>query len=160
MNKLILTGLLAAVALPTAASAVTIADVREERHDLRGEQQELREAIRSGDRGDIRDERRDVADARVEYREERQDYTRTTGDRRYTAGRYQAPRGHAFRQVQYGQRLNRAFIAASYLIAQPARYGLAALRTAQYRWVRHGNDAALVEMRTGRVIAIQRHLFW
>ena len=51
-------------------------------------------------------------------------------------------------------------LAASYLLSQPSRYGLAALRTGQYRWVRHGNDAALVEMRTGRVIAIQRHLFW
>ncbi|MBC7987845.1 MAG: RcnB family protein [Sphingomonadaceae bacterium] len=160
MNKLILTGLLAAVALPTAANAVSMSDVREERHDLRGEQRELQQALRSGDRGDIRDERRDVTDAREEYRDERQDYTRATGDRRYNLGRYHAPRGHALRTAFRGQRLHRAFLGASYVIAQPARYRLAAPRLGHIRWVRYRNDALLVDMRTGAVIAIENNIFW
>lgn len=183
-NKLILTGLLAAIAIPAAANAQYYDDdVRDERQDLREEQRELQEERRYGDRDDIRDEREDVRDAREDlhderqdyredYRDDRQDYRQdyrddyrgnyygNGQDRRYSAGRYYAPRGYAFRPADRGHRLNRAFLGGSYVIGDPRRYGLAAPRSRYARWIRHGNDVLLVDTRSGIVLDVRRNRFY
>lgn len=159
MRKLIIAGLMAAVAVPTAANAQWYDnDVRDERRDLREEQNEYNQARRYGDRDDIRDERRDVRDARQDYREEVREERRD--DRRYQAGRYSAPRGYAWRQANRGHRLNRAFYGSNYYIARPGNYGLYAPRYSHARWVRHGRDVLLVDIRSGLVIDVRRNRFY
>lgn len=160
MKKLIITGLLAALAIPTAANAVSSGDVRQDQQALLEEQRELERARQYGSPSAIRAEQRDVAHAREEYRDTRAAYSRQTSNRRYTIVRYQAPYGMYRHTAYQGQRLNRAFLASGYQIAQPWRYGLAAPYAGYTRWVHHGQDALLVDMRTGAIIAIARNHFW
>lgn len=176
MRKLIISGVLAALALPVAANAQDYGDVREDRRDLREEQRELDEAQRYGDRDDIREERREVYDARRDYREEQQDYRQDYREdyyddrddyyddrygyrNSYDAGRYYAPRGYSYRPAYRGYRLNGAFYGGNYVIAQPTRYGLYAPRYSHARWIRHGRDVLLVDTRSGVVIDVRRNRF-
>lgn len=55
--------------------------------------------------------------------------------------------------VRRGDRLQPAFYAGRYVIAQPERYGLAVAR-GDHRWIRYGDDLLLVDRRTGRVLRL------
>jgi len=79
MRKLIITALMAAVALPAAASAQSQGELRRDRQDIHRQQRELDQARRTGDRHDVREERRDVREARREYREDLNDRNRRWG---------------------------------------------------------------------------------
>lgn len=147
MRKLILTALLAAVALPAAAQA---------------QYGELRR-----DRRDIREQRQDVRDARRDYREDlgdrnrawRRDDWRGWRDRNhalYARGDWRAPfRYNAFRP---GFRISSGFFAPRYIIADPWRYRLPPARGYQ-RWVRHYDDVLLVDVRRGVVVDVIRGFY-
>jgi Ni/Co efflux regulator RcnB len=149
MRKLIVLGLLAAVTAPTAVSAQSRAEIREDRRDLREERQELRDARRFGDRRDVREERRDVREARRELREDR-------ADRRA----YLAPhRGWTYRTLTPGYQLQPSFYGSRYVIANPNAYRLPyAGRNRQ--WIRYGNDLVLVNVRNGRVLQVLRNRYY
>lgn len=172
MRKLIVTALMAAVAIPsiaipTAASAQSQREVRRDRQDLRQEQRELNRARRSGDRHDIREERRDVRGARQELREDIRDRNRAWGrnDWRgyrdhnrgiYARGNWRAPfRYTAFRP---GIRIAPSYFGSRYYIADPWRYRLPLARGSQ-RWVRHYDDVILVDTRRGIVIDVIRNFY-
>ncbi|MGY4394987.1 Ni/Co efflux regulator RcnB [Sphingomonas sp. UYAg733] len=172
MRKLIITALMAAVAIPavaipTAASAQSQREVRRDRQDLRQEQRELNQARRSGDRNDIRDERRDVRGARQELREDIRDRNHAWGrnDWRgyrdnnrsiYARGHWRAPfRYSAFRP---GIRIAPRYFGSRYYIADPWRYRLP-LAGRNQRWVRHYNDVILVDARRGIVVDVIRNFY-
>lgn len=157
MRKLIILGLMAAAALPTVASAQT-GELRRDRQDIREEQRELRDARRYGDRDDVREERRDVREARREYREDWREYRREHRDI-YRRPAYVGPRGYAYRPVAPGYRLAPAYYGRRYVIANPWRYRLPEVH-GNRRWVRYGNDVALVNIRNGRVLEVHRNFFW
>lgn len=157
MRKLILLGLIAATALPGIASAQT-AELRRDRQDIREEQRELRDARRYGDRDDIREERRDLREARREYREDWRDYRRDNRQL-YRRPAYIGPRGYRYRPIEPGYRFQPSYYSGRYMIEHPRRYRLPETRGYQ-RWVRYGNDVALVNIRNGRVITVYRDFFW
>ena len=64
--------------------------------------------------------------------------------------------GWRYAPVAVGQRLSPAFLAPRYLIAEPARQGLPAAR-GNRRWIRYGEDALLVDLRTQRVVQAVRN---
>ncbi len=149
MRKLILLGLMAAVAAPTAASAQSRAEIRHDRREVREERQELRDARRFGDRQDVRRERRDVREARRELREDRRDYRRS---------RYVAPHsGWSYRTLQPGYRLQPSFYGSRYVV-NPVQYRLQPVARSQ-SWVRYGDDLLLVNTRTGRVLQVLRNRY-
>lgn len=149
MRKLIMLGLMTAMALPTAVSAQSRAEIQRDRRELREEQRELREARRYGDRRDVREERRDVREARQELREDRR-------DRRAYVAPY---RGWTYRQVAPGYQLRPGFYGQRYVIANPGRYRLRPA-TRNQRWVRYGNDLLLVNVRNGRVLQVVRGRYY
>jgi Ni/Co efflux regulator RcnB len=151
MRKLILLGLMAAVAVPAAAPAQSRGEIRRDRQDVREERRELRDAQRHGDRHDIREEREELRDARRELREDRRDRRRM---------QYVAPyRGWQYRPLRPGYQLRPAFYGPRYVIADPTRYRLP--RAARNRqWIRYGDDLLLVNVRTGRVIQVVRNRYW
>ena len=176
MRKLITAALLAASALaPAAAQAQSYGELRRDRQDIREERRELRDAYRRGDRRDIREEREDLRDARREYREDLRDYRRDYRDDRrdfrrddwrsyrrynrdlYRARRYDAPfRYQAFRP---GVRIGAPYYQQRYWIADPYRYRLP--RAVGYqRWVRHYNDALLIDTRRGFVVDAIRGFYF
>jgi Ni/Co efflux regulator RcnB len=150
MRKLILLSLLAAAAMPAAASAQSREEIRRDRQDVREERQDLREARRYGDRDDIREERRDLRDARQELREDRADRNRS---------RYAAPyRGWNYSQIGIGYQLRPTFYSSRYFVSDYSRRGLRQPGRFQ-RWIRYGDDLVLVNVRNGRVIQVLRNRY-
>lgn len=157
MRKALLAGLLAATIVPTIAQAQNN-ELRHDRRDVREEQRDVHRAIRNGaSPREIREQRQDVREARREYREDWRDYRGRHADV-YRAGRWEAPRGHGYRAVNVGHRFDRAFYERRYWV-DPYRYHLRPARSWQ-RWVRYGNDVLLVDVRSGRVLEVNRRFFY
>ncbi len=149
MRKFILFSLMAATALPAAASAQSRGEIRRDRQEVREQRQDLRDARARGDRSDIRDERRDVRGARRELREDRQDRRRSNYVSPYRDWRYTA--------VSPGFQLRSGFYTSRYYV-NPVHYRLRAGARNQ-QWVRYGNDLVLVNVRNGRVIQVVRNRY-
>ena len=169
MRKIILAALAATIALPVPAApamAQSVRELRRDRQDIRAERRDYRQALRHGDRRDIRNERRDLNRARREYRDDlrgrawgRNDWRAYRQGHRnlYARGNWNAPfRYQAFRP---GVAIGRPYYAQRYWIADPGRYRLPPARGYQ-RWVRHYNDALLIDQRRGRVIDVIRNFYW
>ena len=164
MRKLIILGLMAATVLPAAApaSAQSRGEIRRDRQELREERRELRQARRHGDARGVRHERRDVREARRELREDRADRRdwrayRNDNRRLYSRGYWRAP--FAYRSFRPGVRIGVGYYAPNYYISDPWRYRLPAARGG-LRWVRHYDDALLVDVRRGIVVDVIRNFYW
>jgi Ni/Co efflux regulator RcnB len=142
---MILLSLMAAVAVPSLATAQSRGEIRRDRQELREQRDDLRDARARGDRGDIREERQDVREARQELREDRQDRRRSQYVPPYRDWRYTA--------VRPGTQLRSGFYGSRYQIANPGQYRLRPAARNQ-RWVRYGNDLLLVNVRNGRVLQV------
>lgn len=160
MRKLMMMAVLAAtvapVALPAAASAQSRQEVRESVRDVREEQRELRDAKRYGDRDDVREERRDVRDARQEARQDWRDY-RQNNRNMYARGNWRAP--FRYQRWNTGAQIRPSYYAPRYYINDYGRYRLHTPGR-NLRWVRHYNDVLLINVRTGRVVEVNRDFFW
>ena len=155
MRKLVILGLMAATAIPSIASAQSAREVRDSRREVRQEQRDVNRAIRNGAPGYVvREEQRDVRDAREDWR----DYRNSHRDV-YRRPAYVGPRGYAYRPVNVGYRFAPTYYGRNYWINDWNRYRLNAPGRNQ-RWIRYGNDAALINSLTGVVIAINRGFFW
>ncbi len=155
MRKLILTTLMAAALVPGAALAQT-GELRRDRQDIREEQRELRDARRHGDWKDVREERRDVRDARREYREDWRDYRRDN-PRLYARGDFRAP--FRYQRFERGYQLRPAYYRPRFYISDPYRYRLPEAGRG-LRWVRHYDDALLVDVHNGRILRVERGFFF
>jgi len=183
MRNLILAALAASVLTPVAASAQDRdwhrGDQMGDRHD-RGEhrgwqqQDDRRDWNRDHDRRDWNrgDERRDWRadrdrdwnrDRQIQWhRDWRRDDWRGWRDSNrdaFRVGRYYGPRGWTYRAVTPGYRFAPTFYSQRYWIANPWSYRLPAAGPGM-RWVRYGNDAVLVNFRTGVVIEVLNDIFW
>lgn len=160
MNKLLLTAVLTASALPavmapTAAVAQSRAEVRDSYRDLQEERHDLRQAQRYGDRRDVREERRDVRQAEREYSKDLRDYRRSHRDV-YRRGEWRAP--FAYRSWQNGAYIDRSYYGSRYYL-DGNRYRLPPVGRS-LRYVRHYDDVLLVDTRSGRVVRVYRNFFW
>jgi hypothetical protein len=169
MRKFLISGLIAALAVPAVANAQTRElrrdrqDVREEQRDLQRERRQLENARRYGDRGDVREQRRDVRDAREDVREARQEYREDWRDYRhrnrglYRAGRFDAP--FRYRAFNPGVNIGPSYWAPRYRVSNVARWRLPAASPRQ-AYVRHYNDLLLIDTRSGRVARVYRGFYW
>ena len=168
MRRIILAALAATVSLSAVAQpalAQSRHELRRDQQDIREERREYRQALRSGDRRDIRDERRDLQRAQREYREDRRDRQwgrndwRSNRDRNrsvYARGNWNAP--FRYQSFRPGVAIGRPYYAQRYSIADPGRYRLPPARGYQ-RWVRHYDDVLLIDQRRGRVIDVIRGFY-
>lgn len=109
-------------------------------------------------RQDRRDDRNDRND-RGQARQEQRAYAHwQRAERRYSAGRYQAPRGYQARQWAYGQRMPASYRDSRYVVRDYGRYGLRAPPRG-YEYVRSGNDVVLAAVATGLITAVIAGLF-
>ncbi|HEX8661952.1 MAG TPA: RcnB family protein [Brevundimonas sp.] len=162
--------LTAAIAATLAMSSLGVASAAEAQSRGNYEQRQDRRDDRRDDRGDRRDERRDDRNDRREWRQDNRDDRREArqdqraysqwqrSERRYSAGRYQAPRGYQTRQWSYGQRMPSYYRSNQYVVNDYGRYGLRAPPRG-YHYVRSGNDAVLTAVTTGLVVAVIASLF-
>lgn len=165
MRKSILTLLMATIVLPVAvapasASAQTRRDVQEARQDLREEQRNLNRAYRSGDRKDVREAQRDVREAQRDYNQETRKYQennrRAAVQTQSRNNGWNAP--FRYQRWNKGNRMNASYYAPRYAVNNPQRYRLPNAGR-NLRWVRHYDDALLVNTRTGRVVDVRRNIF-
>lgn len=157
MRSLILAALAAASVIPAAAQAQSYGEVRHDRGEVRQDRRDLADARADGDRRDVRDARRDLRDDRRETRGDWHDWRRTHPDV-YRGAAYEGPRGWAYRPVTIGYRFAPTYYDRRYWI-DPAPYRLHPVGIDR-RWVRYGNDVLLVNVRTGRVLEVNRGFFY
>lgn len=81
-----------------------------------------------------------------------------TASHHFHAGEYRAPRGYTYRRYNVGERLEPAFFARDYWLADYATYDLMAPPDG-YTWVRFGPDAILIDEDTGDVVQVQYGVF-
>lgn len=137
MKKLILASLAALALVPSSAMAQSYGELRHDRRDIREARQDVREA------------KQDVREARREYRDDLRDYNRAHPWRA-------AP--FKYQRFQPGYRITPAFYGRNYVINDYRRFHWAAPK-ANERWVRHYDDALLVNIRTGRVVKVVHNVF-
>ncbi|WP_341208055.1 RcnB family protein [uncultured Sphingomonas sp.] len=181
MRNLVTAALLAATALSgvvasAPASAQSREELRRDRRDIRQEARQLDRARARGDWRDVRAQRRDLREARQEYREDRRDLRQQRQwqrDRRewradmqrwraghrdlYARGGWQAP--FRYQSFRPGTRIGPNYYGARYVIADPWRYRLPAAPV-RARWVRHYDDALLVDYRRGVVLDVVRGFYF
>jgi len=158
MRKIIVAALTATMLVPAVASAQSYGEVRDGRREVRESQRDLDRAYRRGDRGDIREARRELREDRQELREDWRDYRRSN-PQAFRRGGYQGPRGYAYRPVQPGYRFQPGYYGQRYWINDWQRYRLARPYAGQ-RYIRYGNDAVLIDARSGRVIRSYNRFFF
>ncbi|WP_396592865.1 RcnB family protein [Brevundimonas sp. R86498] len=150
-----LAALIAAGSMATASAAD--AQSRYDRND-RQEQRQDRRDDRRDNRDDRRDWRQDRRDDRQDYRQQARAYDRwQRAERRYSAPRYQAPRGYRYQQWSYGQRLPSHY-SRGYVINDYSRYGLRAPPRGHH-YVRNGNDVVVAAVAGGLITAVIAGLF-
>jgi len=156
-GKLIIAGLMAATMLPGAAMADP---PRAARQGVSEGWRNISEARRDDRRDVRRDDRRD--NRREVRRDDRRDDWRAYRNRNrnvYRMPAYVGPRGYSYRAINSGYRLQPAYYAQRYWIADPYRYRLPRVGRNE-QWVRYGNDVLLVDTRNGRVREVIRDFFW
>ena len=155
MNKV----LTAALAATLAMTSLGVASAAEAQSRGQHEQRQDRRDDRRDDRNDRREWRQNDRDDRREARQDRRAYAHwQQSQRRYNAGRYQAPRGHAVRQWAYGQRMPSYYRSNQYVVSNYDQYGLRAPPRG-YQYVRSGNDVVLSNSSNGLITAVIASLF-
>ena len=163
MRKFVALALAASILSPMAASAaVSRGELARDRADVREESREYRQAVRRGNPAQIREERGEYRDSVRELREDRHElYQDRRDDRRYGADRRHDHWNAPFRYTAFrpGYRADGGVYAPRFAIGNPRAYGLPMAHGAN-RWVRHYDDAVLINLRTGMVQRVVRGVFW
>lgn len=155
MNKV----LTAALAATLAMTSLGVASAAEAQSRGQHEQRQDRRDDRRDDRNDRREWRQENREDRREARQDRRAYAHwQQSQRRYNAGRYQAPRGHAVREWAYGQRMPSYYRSNQYVVNNYDQYGLRAPPRG-YQYVRSGNDVVLSNSSNGLITAVIASLF-
>lgn len=149
--------ILAAILTPISAQAGTSrGELHRDAREIREERQDLRQATRTGGRGDIRDARGEVREARQEYREDWHDY-RSRNRSAFHPARFNAP--FRYSNFNIGINLRPQYYQSRYYVNNYSAYRLPAPGY-NLRYVRHYNDLLLVNIRTGKVANVYRGFYW
>lgn len=152
--KKVLTAAIAAVIAASSLGAASAASAQSRGHNAQVERDYRHDA-----RNDRRDDRRDARNDRRDFRQDQRSYSRwQQSQRRYNAGRYQAPRGYQVRSWSYGQTMPTYYRTSNYVVNDYGRYGLRAPPRG-YQYVRSGNDVVLAAVAGGLITAVIAGLF-
>lgn len=134
-------------------------ELKQDRHEIHQEKQQLNHARRSGNRQEVKQERGDVAHAKREYRQDLSDYReyRRQNRQAFRAGAFNP--GHSYRSYRTGTHINARYYGNFARLANYRAYRLPtpARNTA---WVRNYDDVMLVNLQTGIVLRVIPNFFW
>ncbi|MFM5917958.1 MAG: RcnB family protein [Novosphingobium sp.] len=158
MRKILIAALAASALVPSMASAQSAREVRNDQREVRQDRQDARQYQRQGNYKKAAAARQEAREDQRELREDWRDY-RNSHRQVFQRGAYYAPRGMRYRPVSVGYTFQPAFYSSRYWLND---YGTYRLPNPGYnhRWVRYGNDAVLVDIRTGRVLRVISAFFW
>lgn len=143
MKKLILASLAALALIPSAAMAQSSGQPRHDQRQVQRDVRDVRDARR-----DVRQDQRDLRNARWDYASEVRSYNR--------AHPWRA--NFRYERFRPGAQIRPAYYSRNYVITDYARFRWARPGVNQ-QWVRHYNDALLVNVRTGRVVKVHYNAF-
>lgn len=144
MRKLLLAALAASALVPAGANAQS---AREIRHDQR-------EINRDVARGHPQEAREDTRELNQDWRAYRRTHRNV-----YTRPAFRWPRGYSYRPLTVGAVLDQLFWGPQYRISNYTTYRLP-YPGPNRAWVRYGNDALLINVRTGRIITVYNDFFY
>ena len=133
------------------------------RHDDYGRDRDHHDRDRGG--GQYRDQYRGYGDNgwNSGWRNDRRYDWRSNRDRygdRYRQGRYYGPQyGGSYGRISIGVTIGSPYYSSRYWVNNPEYYRLPPAYGA-YRWVRYGQDALLVDIRSGYVVDMINNFFW
>lgn len=158
MRKILIAALAASAMVPTMASATSRNEVRNDQREVRHDIRDARQAARNGNYKKAAAARQEAREDRRELNEDWKSY-RDSHRQVFQRGVYAAPRGLSYRPVAVGARFQPEFYSNRYWINDYGTYRLPAPGY-NHRWVRYGNDVALVDIRTGRVLRVISNFYW
>jgi Ni/Co efflux regulator RcnB len=157
MRAFIVAALAAASLVPSVALAQSAREAAGAQKEVRDGLKEVDEALAKGDvqeaKEDMQEVREDAKEARedwIDYKKKNPDVFRTTA--------YVGPDGYVYTRRDVGYVFPPAYLADRYAVNTFATYRLAAPGTGQ-RYIRYGNDVALIDIETGRVVKIYNGFF-
>jgi Ni/Co efflux regulator RcnB len=152
MKKFLIAGIAALALVPSVASAQPYNGQQQHRQDARDYRPDPRD-VRQNDR----DVRRPAVDPRHDSRQEaRWDYGREARDYNRANPWRAAP--FKYQKFKAGSSIRPAYFARNYVINDYQRFRWSAPRVNE-RWVRHYDDALLVNVRSGRVVKVVYNAF-
>jgi Ni/Co efflux regulator RcnB len=158
MRNILLTALAVTALIPITAQAQSAGEVRRGQREVERGQAEVQRDVARGRMKEAREDSREVREDMRETNRDWRDYRRTHRSV-YNRGAYRGPRGYRYRPVTVGYRFAPSYYSRNYWISNPGTYRLQPARRG-LSWVRYGNDAVLVNLRTGRVLEVNRGFFW
>ncbi|MBO0749845.1 MAG: RcnB family protein [Porphyrobacter sp.] len=158
MRKILLATLAATALVPAGAGAQTAREVRHDQREVARDQAKEEAQVATGQ---YRRAARTARETREDVRETNQDWRayRRTHRNVFTRPAYVWPRGYSYRPLSVGSVLDRLFWGSTYRISNYATYRLP-YPGPNREWVRYGNDAVLISLRTGRVITVYTDFFY
>ncbi len=158
MRKILIAALAASTLVPGMASAQSAGEVRRGQQEVQRDQRDVRQAQQQGDWPKAQRARQETREDQREVNEDWRDY-RKSHRQVFQRGTYNAPRGMRYRPVSAGFTFQRAFYSNRYQLNDYRSYRLPNPGY-NHRWVRYGNDAVLVDTRTGRALRVINGFFW
>jgi Ni/Co efflux regulator RcnB len=155
MKKFLIAGIAAITLIPATVVAQPYQGQQQQRHDARDQRHDTRDQ-----RHDNRTTRAPVQETKryapPPQHEARWDYSREVRDYKRDNPWRAAP--FKYQRFKAGSSIRPAYFAHQYVIRDSARFRWDAPRVNQ-RWVRHYDDALLVNVRSGRVVKVVRNAF-
>ena len=158
MKTLTLALVTAALALPVTANAQNRETLRQDHAQVQRDRADLRADRAEGHHRMARDDRRDLRNDKRAYRHDWRDWRRSH-PAMYRTHVYTGPRGYAYRPLKVGHALPGAYYSQRYWVANPVELRLPHPRYGYERWVRYGDDVALVNTRNGRILQVYTNFY-
>jgi Ni/Co efflux regulator RcnB len=152
------------VAVLAATSLVPAAAMAQSAREAAGAQKEVRDGLKEVDKdlakGDIQEAKEDMQEVREDAKEAREDWIdyKKKHPEVFRGAAYAGPDGYVYTRRDVGYVFPPAFVADRYWVNNFATYHLLSPGTNQ-RYVRYGNDVALIDIPSGRIIKIHYGFF-
>ncbi|MEO1969794.1 MAG: RcnB family protein [Sphingomonadaceae bacterium] len=158
MKTLTIALVTAALALPVAAQAQNRETLRQDQAQVQKDRADMRADRAEGRHRMARDDRRDLRNDQKAWRGDWRNWRREHPNA-YKMRAYVGPRGFTYRPLRVGHALPGAYYTQRYWVANPVELRLPHPRYGYERWVRYGNDVALVNTRNGRILEVYSNFF-
>jgi len=158
MRNLMFAALAASALVPVAAGAQSLKEAQESSAEVRKDMAEVREDIAKGDMEEAREDLQEAREDAEEAREDWMDY-RKAHPEAFKIGAYVGPDGYVYEPRAVGYVFAPDYLTEKYWLNDYATYHLGAPPAGQ-RYIRYGNDVALIDIATGKVISVYSPFFY
>lgn len=157
MRKLMIAALAASALIPAAAGAQSAREAVGAQKEVDEGVAEVAEDVAKGDMEEAREDMQEVREDAKEAREDWMDY-RKENPTVFDLPDYVGPTGYTYNPVSVGYIFTPDYRVENYLVSNYATYRLPPPIKGEH-YIRYGNDVALVDDDTGRVVKVYPSFF-